>query len=268
MHIIRNPFRLTAQRHNIGLELHTHDNLIELELLTDGDGEQLLNGERYPLQRGSLWISRPQDFHAVTVPKGSQILNVQFKPDLLSRDLLSLLLNYEGSICTVLAEEDFSAVLALLEAVLSEYETQTDFSFDMIRRQIELILLLVFRRLSLEPTRKKESTQNPLIEKSLLFLRSGFCESPSLAAAAEHVHLNADYFASQFKRHTGMTYYAYLTELKLEHAKKLTLETELTLSVIAFKCGFGDQSNFLRQFKRHFGCTPTEMRLQRQDKAH
>ena len=263
MHIVRTPYHLSVQRHNIGMQLHTHDTMIEMELLVEGCGEQILNGHRYPIQRGSFWISRPQDFHAVSVPKGTQILNVQFKPSFLSRDLLAMLLNYAGDICLSLSEADFSILHKSLETIFSEYENPIAFSSDMIQRQIELIVLRVFRLLAIKPIEKKESTQNPLIEKTILFLRSNFSENPSLSATAELVHLNADYFATQFRKHTGKTYYAYLTDLKMEHAKKLTLETELTLSVVAFKCGFGNQSNFLRQFKNYFGCTPTEMRSQK-----
>ena len=260
MKVIRSSYHLSMQRHNIGLTLHTHDTMIEMELLLEGSGYQILNGQRYPLQGGSIWISRPQDIHEVSVPKGVEILNVQFRPDFLSRELLAPLLNYEGNVCASLTDADFAEIRSILESAFEEYEHQTAFSLDVIRRQIELALLRVFRLLAIE---KQERAQNPLIEKAILFLQSRFSESPSLSDAAEFVHLNTDYFASQFKRHTKKTYYTYLTDLKMEHARKLTLETELTLAVVAYKCGFGDQSNFLRQFKRYYGCTPTEMRRRR-----
>ena len=263
MKIVRTPHTLSAQWHFIGMDLHTHEAIIEAELLVDGSGNQTLNGHPYAIQKGSFWISRPQDFHTVEVPKGSRILNVQFIPGFLSSELLSLLLNYPDDICLSLSDSDFSDFCTLMETVLAEYEHQADFSFEIIKRQLELMLLKAFRLLPLSPQERRKIQQNPLMEKAILFLRSNFSESPSLARAAEFVHLNADYFAAQFKQYTKKTYYTYLTELKLAHARKLVLETELTLAIVAFKCGFGDQSNFLRQFKKHFGCTPTEMRAKK-----
>ena len=260
MQIIQSPYQLCVQRHNIGLELHTHDTMVEIELLVAGSGFQILNGRRYPIQKGSLWITRPQDFHEVNVPKGVNILNIQFKPSILSGDLLSLLLDHPSDICIQLSEKDFPTVLQIAETILEEYELKNDFSDSIAKRQIELMLLRVFRILSIQPIEKKNHTENSLIEKAILFLRTNFSENPSLDATASFVHLNADYFAVQFKKYIGRTYYAYLTELKMEYAKKLILETDLKLSTVCFKCGFGDQSNFLRQFKRYFGCTPTQMR--------
>ena len=265
MRIISNPQKLSIQRHNIGCDLHTHDTMVEMELLVEGSGTQVLNGRSYSIRSGWFWLSRPQDFHEVDVPKGADILNIQFKPSVLSRELLGMLLDYEGDVCLALPETVFSDFLGKMEVISEEYERDADFSTDVIKREIELMLLQVFRLLPIAPIRRDKHMQNSLIERAILFMRSNFSESPSLSDAAEFVHLNADYFAAQFKKHIGKTYYAYLTDLKMEQAKKLTLETELPLSAVAFRCGFGDQSNFLRQFKRYFGCTPTQMRAQKRN---
>ncbi len=260
MYIVKSPHSLHIQEHDSGWELHTHDSMIEIELLVEGNASQILNGHFYSLKKGALWISRPQDFHEVISSERVNILNIQFKPGFISRDLLSLLLDYQNDICMELSERDFSTVLTVAEAISAEYEKKESFSFDVIKRHIELMLLCVFRALGIAPIEKKENAQNAFIEKAILFLRTNFSENPSLAATAAHVHFNADYFAAQFKKQVGKTYYTYLTELKLEQAKNLILETDMALSIICFKCGFGNQSNFLRQFKRYFGCTPTQMR--------
>ena len=100
----------------------------------------------------------------------------------------------------------------------------------------------------------------PANQAAILYHKTNFSENPSLDTTAAYIHFNSDYFEEKKKKHIGKTYYRYLTELKLEQAKKLILETDMSLSVICFKCGFGNQSNFLRQFKRSYGCTPTQMR--------
>lgn len=47
---------------------------------------------------------------------------------------------------------------------------------------------------------------------------------------------------------------------RLAYACELLLETELAVSVVAEKCGYENESYFMRQFKQHMGCTPTEYR--------
>ena len=268
MYIVKSPYSLHVQEHTFGWEMHTHDSMIEIELLIEGNVTQILNGHAYSLQKGAFWISRPQDFHEVISTEEVKILNIQFKPGFISRDLLTLLLDYPNDICASLSEQDFASILAITETIPEEYEKKESFSLEIIQRQIELMLLHLFRFLGIVPIEKKDNAQNAFIEKAILFLRTNFSENPSLDTTAAHVHFNADYFAAQFKKQVGKTYYAYLTELKLEQTKNLILETDMALSVICYKCGFGNQSNFLRQFKRYFGCTPTQMRQKRSVAAY
>lgn len=260
MYIVKSSYNLRVQRHDAGWQLHTHDSMIEIELMVEGSGDHLLNGQYYPIKKGWFWISRPQDFHEVNVPKGVNIISIQIKPAFISKELLSLIIDYQSDICAELSDSLFQRILTICETIFEEYERNDLFSFELIERQIEFMLLQVFRFLKIAPIERKESTNNLYIEKALLFLRTNFSENPSLDTTASYIHFNADYFATLFKKHVGKTYYRYLTELKLEQAKKLILETDMSLSVICFKCGFGNQSNFLRQFKRSFGCTPTQMR--------
>lgn len=268
MYIVKSPYSLHVQEHTAGWEMHTHDSMIEIEVLMEGNVTQILNGHFYSLKKGAFWLSRPQDFHELTSTDEVKILNIQFQPSFISRDLLSLLLDYKNDICTELSGEDFSCIRAIADVISEEYERRESFSIEMIKRQIELMLLRVFRVLGIAPIERKDNAQNAFIEKAILYLRTHFSENPSLDTTAAHVHFNADYFAAQFKKQVGKTYYAYLTELKLEQAQHLILETDISLSVICFKCGFGNQSNFLRQFKRYFGCTPTRMRQKRSVAAY
>ena len=260
MYIVKSTYNLRIKNHDEGWQLHTHESMIEIELMTEGSGYHFLNGHYYPIKKGWFWISRPQDFHEVTVPKGVNIISIQIKPAFISKELLALLIDYQSDICAELSDSLFQKILTICETIFEEYESNDLFSLELIQRQIELMLLQVFRYFKIAPTKRKETDKNAFIEKAILYLKTNFSENPSLDTTAAYIHFNSDYFATLFKKHIGKTYYRYLTELKLEQAKKLILETDMSLSVICFKCGFGNQSNFLRQFKRSYGCTPTQMR--------
>ncbi|MBQ8836330.1 MAG: helix-turn-helix transcriptional regulator [Clostridia bacterium] len=51
-----------------------------------------------------------------------------------------------------------------------------------------------------------------------------------------------------FKRETGKTPYAYITDMKLGMAKQLLLYSDSSLAQIGFECGFGDYINFYKAF--------------------
>jgi AraC-like DNA-binding protein len=65
-----------------------------------------------------------------------------------------------------------------------------------------------------------------------------------------------------FKRDTGRTLTAYITERRVAAAAQLLIETNLSLLEISYRVGFGNYSNFNRQFKKIRGLTPKFVRQQ------
>lgn len=67
------------------------------------------------------------------------------------------------------------------------------------------------------------------------------------------------YFRRLFKKRFGKTPAAYLTELRIEHAKDVIRGGAfLTFSDLAAKCGYGEIPYFFREFKRYTGLTPKQ----------
>jgi AraC family transcriptional regulator len=67
-------------------------------------------------------------------------------------------------------------------------------------------------------------------------------------------------FLRGFTAAVGMTPHAYLTEQRLQAARRLLADARLTLSDIGLACGFSHQSHFGDAFKRTFGLTPAQYR--------
>ena len=68
-------------------------------------------------------------------------------------------------------------------------------------------------------------------------------------------------FCRYFKQRTNKTYFSFLNELRVEHAcKLLTGNKGLTISEIAYQCGFKNLSNFNRKFKEVKNTTPSKYR--------
>jgi len=71
-------------------------------------------------------------------------------------------------------------------------------------------------------------------------------------------------FSRSFRRHTGMTFVQYVNSLRIELACQHLIQTELAVTEICFEVGFGNVSNFNRQFLAVKGMPPTRFRgLQR-----
>ena len=87
-------------------------------------------------------------------------------------------------------------------------------------------------------------------------------EKLSVRNAARLAGMNVPQFMKTFKQVAGMTLVAYLNHVRLANAARLLRETAQPIADIAATAGFSDQSYFDKRFKRAFGLTPKDFRLQ------
>lgn len=78
-----------------------------------------------------------------------------------------------------------------------------------------------------------------------------------LAAVAE---MGTHYFASLFKRSTGQPPHQYLTTCRIEKAKSLLKNRQLSIAEVCYQVGFQCQSHFTKVFRKHTGTTPGNYR--------
>jgi AraC family transcriptional regulator len=96
------------------------------------------------------------------------------------------------------------------------------------------------------------------------FVEEHLDASPTLEQMAAIARLSPTYFASQFKRTTGLPPYRYVIGRRIERAKQLMLTArDVSLAEVALHVGFSDQSQFSHHFKRVIGVTPGEFKRQR-----
>ena len=81
-----------------------------------------------------------------------------------------------------------------------------------------------------------------------------------LTTVAEEVHLSPNHFSTIFSQECGITFIEFLTNVRVEAAKKLLKETDMKGSDIAYECGFGDPHYFSFIFKKATGISPREYR--------
>ncbi|GIO70079.1 AraC family transcriptional regulator [Paenibacillus sp. FSL M7-1455] len=108
---------------------------------------------------------------------------------------------------------------------------------------------------------EREQNTTNMLDKALAYIRERFQEELSLEDAAEHVHLNPYYFSKVFKQQTGETFIDYVTRLRIDKAKDLMKNGELSLKEVCYAVGYKDPNYFSRVFKKVTGVSPSEYRV-------
>jgi len=73
---------------------------------------------------------------------------------------------------------------------------------------------------------------------------------------AKPLDMSQYYFCHLFKESTGVSPYKYVIQQRVEKAKNLIQNSQLSLADIAYKCGFSSQSQMTQHFRRCVGVTP------------
>jgi AraC-like DNA-binding protein len=92
---------------------------------------------------------------------------------------------------------------------------------------------------------------------SLHYLEDNFFRPIRIEELASLANMSYRSYTEQFKRRIGVTVTQYLSERRVEYAKRLMLETDDILFA-AVEAGFGDLTHFYRVFKKITGATPKQ----------
>jgi AraC-like DNA-binding protein len=100
------------------------------------------------------------------------------------------------------------------------------------------------------------------VEAICAYLKEHFEEEIDFSQLSKIFYMEQASLCRFFKRATGRTMTTYLNELRINAAAELVIHTDVSILEIALRSGFGNYSNFNRQFKRIRGFGPRDLRQQ------
>jgi AraC-like DNA-binding protein len=103
--------------------------------------------------------------------------------------------------------------------------------------------------------------EKTLLNGMLSYIEANLSNSNfSLQQMSDHFELPSNQMSTYFKKHTGQTISFYLTNLRMEKAKHLLNDSDLSLQSVANLSGYYNLPSFIRRFKAEIGITPGEYR--------
>src|SRR5262249_15871254 len=113
------------------------------------------------------------------------------------------------------------------------------------------------------PPRRRDGALPPAKPRAAVeYVEEHLDASPTLEQMAAIARLSPTYFASQFQRATGLPPHHYVIIRRVERGKQLLQgDDDVSLTEVAARTGFSDQSLFSQHFKRLVGVTPGRFRM-------
>ena len=102
--------------------------------------------------------------------------------------------------------------------------------------------------------------QQRKIDRVCSYLNENYLEPLEQSAVAGMVGMGPARFSQFFRRGTGRTFVQYVNAVRVSHACRLLIETDLSITEVCFQSGFFNVSNFNRRFKEIQAISPSAFR--------
>ncbi|SES85577.1 Helix-turn-helix domain-containing protein [Natronincola peptidivorans] len=120
--------------------------------------------------------------------------------------------------------------------------------------------LLALKQQQEPPEVKKETVEDDLIVKAKEYVEANYQNKIHLQDVSEYVGLSPTYFSKFFKKKTEVNFSNYLNQVRIEKAKELMKNPNLSIYQISYTVGYEDVSYFSIVFQKYTGITPTGYR--------
>ncbi|WP_284640065.1 helix-turn-helix domain-containing protein [Paenibacillus silviterrae] len=109
-------------------------------------------------------------------------------------------------------------------------------------------------------SRKWEARNHNISEQMMDIIHHEFESDLTLNVCAERLNYHPNYLKTVFRKETGINFSDYLSQYRLNQAKKWLLETDMKISEIAERLRYQNSQNFIRYFRKMEDMTPGDYR--------
>ncbi|MDF7799054.1 helix-turn-helix domain-containing protein [Pontiellaceae bacterium B1224] len=252
---------------------HSHG-FDELVIILKGTALHEISGLKFPVRAGDVFVVSQNHEHQYLDMHGLALANILFDPDTLDIahwDIRALpgfhvLFSLEPAFRS---QHNFKSRLQLSEQNLNRiYELVQDLTREAEQRNpgYRVMAKGLFMQLAVSLSRAYSSAQT---EESLDLLRVGdaiahietnYADKITLDTLAKKSHLSNRQFTRVFEKCIGRPPIAHLMFVRCRKAAELLINTDRTITDIAFDCGFSDSNYFTRCFRKSMNKTPKQYR--------
>ncbi len=280
-----NPFSLYHLKnvpHAFQIPVHWHDEL-EIIYVKKGSLNVTISGENYIGDPGDAFVVSPGNLHFM----GSRMSDVDYYTFLFPLEFVAFQTNDLSEQMVMAPLKSGRMVIRaqigksaedLCERLLALYADEGNVrkpvqitipgddgkKMQFVARQMETkaIFLAFFQRMweSGFMLENDTSGRNTVEKEMVSYIQENYTEEISLKEFGAQFHLSEKYVSRYFKEHFHITLSQYVNHLRLERARQLLQETQLSVTEVALRSGYPNVSYFIRSFKKMYGLSPLKYR--------
>ena len=239
---------------NFGDTMHSHHyhDFYEIYYMMNGNCNYFIDDKIYEVFAGDIVLIPKGVIHRTNYVSSehTRILiecSENMVPESVRNSLSSILYLYRGTYIN----KDFYSIFKRLE---KEYNNPDQFSREMIQSTLNMVFCTFARTKSIV---KDARRKNNMIEDVVAHVKENFNQPINLSQVARDHFVSQEHLSRTFKKHTGFGFNEYLTLVRLQHAEQLLKSpAKMSISEIAYNCGFNDSNYFSDKFKKAYGISP------------
>jgi AraC family L-rhamnose operon transcriptional activator RhaR/AraC family L-rhamnose operon regulatory protein RhaS len=268
-------FRLNVLfvRHETDFPLHEHE-YCELVLVLGGSAIHVTDEQRYPIERGDVFVVTGRSRHGFEAPQGLELCNIQYDPVqfLKAQPELERMPGYHALFdleprCVSpggspqhlrLDGAELEEARRRAEAIQREFDGRRD-GYQTAVRSHFLLLVTELSRLY-----EREADPDSVMRMASVasYIRRHFRRPLRVDQLAGIAGLSASQFQRRFKSVYRTTPVRFITQLRIDEACRLLRRSSRDVGSIAAEVGFSTTSFFCTQFKAITGLPPNQWRKQ------
>lgn len=238
---------------------HFHD-CHQIIFITKGTVDFCVNDKTLRAAAGDVAIfSRYENHSVVECSREYERFVLHIDPDVVNQKsaVYSLLTDRPADFHNVIHVSLYmDEVTDIFKHILFEHYNPSKLADEMEQLLVKQLLITIYRCMAVD----FGSAYDDVVSNVKRQFENACHDQYTLDALAKQYSVSISSLSHRFRAVTGVSVMEYLQSCRMAKAKQMLAETDSSIGAIVEKCGFSDDSNFSRSFKKLTGLSPSGFR--------
>lgn len=245
----------------------------DISYIISGDRKAITPVQSFSYHAGDAAMGIPYIYHRTVSESDEPYANylIKFTPRFIEPFINQVGKNIFDELCEQrvfrFLPDKQTKIKLLFHEMLEEYKSRAPYKEFILQGMLFRLLTTVYEnKLDCSVTKYKSPLSTPVLE-AVYYIENNYNKPISLGDLARAAHFSDSYFSRLFTAQMGISLNEYISNVRINHVKRLLINTTKSVTEIALDTGYCSGDYLSVRFKNKTGMTPTEFRRSAQNKA-